>query len=555
MHNLVTTVAITGAVLAVIGAFQVFTSRNAGNAVYLHTAVPTSTSRILANTHALRPAISLRTGPELRAGRGIANSDIPAVAPASNNVHQGTTLAFAGFILTAVSALFLHMPTSTATKKVDWAMATVDIEGEEEGVDFEEASEVVAEGEEEEAGEEGEGFDDDDDDEEDEAGFNAEAYITEDDMGDDDEELEKLLPSELYLAAARNEVLREQGEASDFKLPDGEILRPVNFPGQDGPVDLVELYRQFDAMLGGSLRTPAVGTLITGTVLSADSRGCTVDFGGKTLGYCPCEELVPFKIKHATDVVDVGTKREFEVIAPPTTRRRDDEEHILLSMRTIQERLAWQRVQQYREYEVIIDVIITGRNRGGYMVDVVHENIPAFLPKSQAIGELATAGEDDDISAYMDQELEVMVLDLDPERKRLVVSQRAANPKVEADIYKTGTVHEGIVQNVKPYGVFVDINGMNGLLHISQISHTRIDNVEAIFKVGDKIKCMVLSQDQVQGRLALSTKRLEPTHGDMLTNPQLVYEKAEEMAERFRQDIAAAEKRMQEFEAKLAEQN
>jgi small subunit ribosomal protein S1 len=95
---------------------------------------------------------------------------------------------------------------------------------------------------------------------------------------------------------------------------------------------------------------------------------------------------------------------------------------------------------------------------------------------------------------------------------------------------------------------------MSGLLHISQISHSRIENVETVFTAGDKIKCMVLSQDPVQGRLSLSTKRLEPTHGDMLTNPELVYEKAEEMAERFREDIAAAEKRMQEFEKRLTEQ-
>ena len=83
--------------------------------------------------------------------------------------------------------------------------------------------------------------------------------------------------------------------------------------------------------------------------------------------------------------------------------------------------------------------------------------------------------------------------------------------------------------------------GMAGLLHISQISHDRIVNVEKVLAEGDRLKVMVLSQDKERGRVALCTKKLEPTPGDMLRDPALVYEKAEEMAALFRERVAAAE--------------
>ena len=98
------------------------------------------------------------------------------------------------------------------------------------------------------------------------------------------------------------------------------------------------------------------------------------------------------------------------------------------------------------------------------------------------------------------------------------------------------------MSSVKPYGAFIDIgNGVSGLLHISQISHDRIANVEKVLSEGDRIKVMILSQDREKGRVALCTKKLEPTPGDMLRDPALVYEKAEEMAALFRERVAAAE--------------
>eukprot|EP00976_Prorocentrum_cordatum_P096486 1190586-Prorocentrum_minimum.AAC.1 len=119
---------------------------------------------------------------------------------------------------------------------------------------------------------------------------------------------------------------------------------------------------------------------------------------------------------------------------------------------------------------------------------------------------------------------------------------------------QVGDVVVGTVQAVKPYGAFVDIGGMNGLLHISQISHERITSVENVLNLGDQLKVMILSQDRERGRVSLSTRKLEPTPGDMLRDPQLVFEKADEMAATFRERVAAAEAAARAEEAALTEE-
>ncbi|KAJ9525460.1 hypothetical protein QJQ45_003133 [Haematococcus lacustris] len=104
---------------------------------------------------------------------------------------------------------------------------------------------------------------------------------------------------------------------------------------------------------------------------------------------------------------------------------------------------------------------------------------------------------------------------------------------------QVGDVVEGVVQSVEPHGAIVDLAGITGALHVSQISHTRIESAESILKEGDKLKVMILNYDQDKGRITLSTKKLETTPGDMLRDPRLVFDKAEEMAKAFKSQISA----------------
>ena len=109
-----------------------------------------------------------------------------------------------------------------------------------------------------------------------------------------------------------------------------------------------------------------------------------------------------------------------------------------------------------------------------------------------------------------------------------------------------GSVLKGVVTAVKPYGAFVDLGGMSGLIHISQISCDHISNVEAVIPVGTELKCMVISQDKGKGRVALSTKTLEQEPGDMIKNQAVVFDNAEATAAKYQERIETERKAREE---------
>ncbi|KAL0376323.1 UNVERIFIED_CONTAM: 30S ribosomal protein S1, chloroplastic [Sesamum calycinum] len=174
---------------------------------------------------------------------------------------------------------------------------------------------------------------------------------------------------------------------------------------------------------------------------------------------------------------------------------------------------------------------IVGANKGGVVAMV--EGLRGFVPFSQ-ISTKSTAEE------LLEKELPLKFVEVDEEQSRLVLSNRKAMADSQAQL-GIGSVVIGTVQSLKPYGAFIDIGGINGLLHVSQISHDRVADIATVLQPGDTLKVMILSHDHERGRVSLSTKKLEPTPGDMIRNPKLVFEKAEEMAQTFRQRIAQAE--------------
>jgi small subunit ribosomal protein S1 len=103
---------------------------------------------------------------------------------------------------------------------------------------------------------------------------------------------------------------------------------------------------------------------------------------------------------------------------------------------------------------------------------------------------------------------------------------------------EVGEVVIGAVRGIKPYGAFIDIGGVSGLLHISEISHDHIDTPHSVFGVNDELKVMIIDLDAERGRISLSTKQLEPEPGDMVKNPQAVFDQAEAMAEKYREQMA-----------------
>lgn len=289
------------------------------------------------------------------------------------------------------------------------------------------------------------------------------------------------------------------------------------------PLDGVEFsYDDFDKLLGTYDFNFNVGDKVSGTIFKTDSKGAYADIGAKSAAFCSIRELSMNTVDNVEDVVKPGDVREFVI-----TRNNDDV--LQLSIRKIEYDVAWAKAKECSEEGETVSGLVVNVNRGGVVVMV--DGLRGFVPASHLV-----ILKDD----LLGKTLPLKYLEVDAERTRLVLSNRNASTSKQATDLKIGEVVVGTVQAVKPYGAFVDIGGVNGLLHISQISHDRISSVENVLSVGDELKVMVLTCDKEQGRVSLSTKLLEPSPGDMLRDPALVYEKADEMAKAWREKVEAA---------------
>jgi len=270
-----------------------------------------------------------------------------------------------------------------------------------------------------------------------------------------------------------------------------------------------------------------VGGKIKGTVFYTDNNGAVVDITAKSSAYLPLQEACIHRVKHVEEAGLVpGFKEEFLIIGENSI-----DDSLVLSLRSLQFDLAWERCRQLQAEDVTVKGKIVGVNKGGVVAEL--EGLRGFVPLSQ----IST---NSNVEELLDKELPLKFVEVDEEQSRLVLSNRKAVAGNQAQL-GIGSVVTGSVQSLKPYGAFIDIGGINGLLHVSQISHDRVTDISTVLQPGDILKVMILSHDRERGRVSLSTKKLEPTPGDMIRNPKLVFEKAEEMAQTFRQRIAQAE--------------
>lgn len=261
------------------------------------------------------------------------------------------------------------------------------------------------------------------------------------------------------------------------------------------------------------------GDICTGRVYQFERNGALVDIGAKASAFCPRHEMSMNKVEKPEEALALGEDREFQVIS-----REDANGQLKVSIRRIEFARAWERVAQLQAEDVTVRAEVISVNRGGSLVTV--EGLRAFLPSSHT--SVRTPREE-----LIGVELPLKFLEVDAEKGRLVVSHRRAVVEKQMTNLVAGEVVDGVIRGVKPYGAFVDIGGVSGLLHVSQISHDHVSDIGAVVPDGTAIKCMIINQDKEKGRISLSTKTLEPEPGDMLRDSAMVFERAEEMAARY----------------------
>lgn len=272
------------------------------------------------------------------------------------------------------------------------------------------------------------------------------------------------------------------------------------------------------------------GDTVTGTVFSLEPRGALIDIGAKTAAYLPIQEMSINRVDHPEEVLRFNETREFFILTD-----ENEDGQLTLSIRRIEYMRAWERVRQLQQEDATVRSGVFATNRGGALVRI--EGLRGFIPGSH----ISTRKPKEDL---VGEDLPLKFLEVDEERNRLVLSHRRALVERKMNGLQVGEVVLGAVRGLKPYGAFIDIGGVSGLLHISEISHDHIDTPHSVLNVNDEIKVMIIDLDAERGRISLSTKQLEPEPGDMVKNPDLVYDKAEEMAAKYRENLRkqAAEK-------------
>jgi small subunit ribosomal protein S1 len=263
------------------------------------------------------------------------------------------------------------------------------------------------------------------------------------------------------------------------------------------------------------------GDVVNGTVFALESKGAMIDIGAKTAAFMPLQEVSINRVEHLSDVLEPGEVREFFILS-----EENEDGQLTLSIRRIEYMRAWERVRQLQKEDATIYSEVFATNRGGALVRV--EGLRGFIPGSH----ISTRKAKEELVADF---LPLKFLEVDEERNRLVLSHRRALVERKMNRLEVGEVVLGTVRGIKPYGAFIDIGGVSGLLHISEISHEHIETPHTVLNVNDQMKVMIIDLDAERGRISLSTKALEPEPGDMLSDPQKVFDRAEEMAARYKQ--------------------
>jgi len=307
---------------------------------------------------------------------------------------------------------------------------------------------------------------------------------------------------------------------------DGVVItaeeRPRSSGGGGGDLDDVGFtMEEFTALLSQYDYHFNPGDVVSGTVFNLEPKGSLIDIGAKTAAFMPLQEASINRVEDLEDVLQPGDVREFFILS-----EENEDGQLMLSIRRIEYQMAWERVRQLQKEDATIYSEVFATNRGGALVRV--EGLRGFIPGSH----ISTRKPKEEL---VEEVLPLKFLEVDEERNRLVLSHRRALVERKMNRLEVGEVVVGNVRGIKPYGAFIDIGGVSGLLHISEISHEHIETSHAVLNVGDQLKVMIIDLDAERGRISLSTKALEPEPGDMLTNPQKVFDRAEEMAALYKQ--------------------
>ena len=270
------------------------------------------------------------------------------------------------------------------------------------------------------------------------------------------------------------------------------IPRPIIDDDLDG-IDLEEAYTS-------SMVLVEDGQIVEGTVMRVDRDEALIDIGYKSEGVIPARELSIRNDIDPSEVVAVG-----EIVEALVITREDKDGRLVLSKKRAQYERAWARIEDIKESGGMVKGPVIEVVKGGLIVDI---GLRGFLPAS--LVELRRVR---DLQPYVNREIEAKIIELDKNRNNVVLSRRAWLEEAQRELreafldnLKPGEVRRGTVSSVVNFGAFVDLGGMDGLVHVSELSWKHVDHPGSVVAVGDEIEVQVLEVDLDRERISLSLK-------------------------------------------------
>jgi small subunit ribosomal protein S1 len=257
---------------------------------------------------------------------------------------------------------------------------------------------------------------------------------------------------------------------------------------------------------------PVQGEIRKGVIASVNATQMLVSVGAKSEGVITGRELEQISAEDRANF-KVGQEISVYVINP-----EDNNGNIVLSFTRAQEQMGWEVVERMRDNDETYEGKVEGFNKGGLIVPV--NGLRGFVPSSQISMSRRNAMQgdtpDQKYAPMIGDPIMVRVIEVDRERRRLILSERAANPETRASIkervieeLQEGEIRTGRVTSLAEFGAFVNINGADGLVHLSEISWDRVQHPNEVLEVGQEVKVKIISVDREKKRIGLSIRALQ----------------------------------------------
>ena len=271
-----------------------------------------------------------------------------------------------------------------------------------------------------------------------------------------------------------------------------------------GPTEADEQAEDERAQLEAALKVLKEGEIVTGKVVRVETDSVMVDVGYKSEGIIPLNEMSHRRTDSVESLVKVGDEIRVMVLGIDS-----HEGGLRLSKRRADEVGAWEKAKRWQEAGEIVEATVTEAVKGGLVVDL---GLRAFLPASQV-----ERGYVNDLSKYVGKTIRVKIIEMERQKNRVILSRRQVldedRERAKSDFWtgvEEGQVRQGVVKSLTDFGAFIDLGGVDGLLHVSEMSYGRIKHPNQVIKEGEPITVKVLRLDREKGKVSLGLKQVMP---------------------------------------------